>query len=184
MSTAPNPNDDDDLYEIIDGKRVILTKNIFASWIATELFLLLARDAKTQDLGWWIRAALFHLPRPTNRDRRPDLAFVSYQRWPKKKPISRDDDAWDVVPDLAVEVVSPTDVAEKLREKIPEYFRAGVSLVWVIYPLGSEVHVYESPTSVRILGATSELDGGNVLPGFRLALTELFRESQANGAIP
>jgi Uma2 family endonuclease len=121
------------------------------------------------------------LPLVEDRSRRPDAAFVSFKRWAKNRPLPRDADAWDVVPDLTVEVVSPTDVAEQLQEKIDEYFRAGVSLVWVVYPLRSQVYVYQSPTQVRILTAADELDGGALLPDFRLSLSELFSASVENG---
>jgi Uma2 family endonuclease len=83
-----------------------------------------------------------------------------------------------------VEVVSPTDVAEQLQEKIAEYFQAGVLLVWVVYPQRQQVHVYESLSNIRGLSRTAELDGGVVLPGFRLPLSELFLESAANGPAP
>jgi Uma2 family endonuclease len=81
---------------------------------------------------------------------------------------------WDVVPDLAIEVVSPNNSADEVQDKRLEYFRAGVSVVWVIYPRQREVHVYTSPTSVTILTAEQELDGGQLIPGFRLPLSALF----------
>ncbi len=61
-------------------------------------------------------------------------------------------------------------------EKIDEYFRAGVELVWVIYPVQRIVHVYESMKRIRVLLGTEEIDGGQVVPGFRLPLTALFQE--------
>ena len=172
----------DDLYEVIDGQRVVLSPmGIFAAWIAGQIFGPLSHFARTQSVGRAVPEGLFHLPAPINRDRRPDVAFVSYQRWPKSRPLPATDNAWDVVPDLAVEVVSPTDQAEDLQGKIAEYFRAGVTLVWVAYPLQSEVYVYESPTQIRVLTRNDELDGGIVLPDFRLSLAELFAESATNG---
>jgi Uma2 family endonuclease len=195
MSTAtvqePVPNlakasvGDDELYEIIDGKRVGLPPmGIFAAWLATRLAGSLDLHARAHNLGWVVSDGLFHLPAALNRDRRPDVALVPYERWPKNRPISPLDNAWDVVPALAVEVVSPTDIAEQLQEKIAEYFRAGVQLVWVVYPQQRQVHVYESLAKIHGLSRTDELDGGAVLPGFRLPLTELFLESAANGPTP
>src|SRR5207249_957331 len=109
-----------------------------------------------------------------SRNRRPDVAFVTYERWPMNRPIPLTDNAWDVVPDLAVEVSSRHDLAEELVQKLTEYFQAGVRLVWVIYPKQRLVYVYESPTQVRGLTQSDELDGGTVLPGFRLPLANLF----------
>ena len=82
--------------------------------------------------------------------------------------------AWDVVPDLAIEVISPYDLAEESLQKIHEYLHAGVQLVWVVYPEERQVYVYETPTRVRILAADDTLDGGAVLPGFQLRVDSLF----------
>ena len=81
-----------------------------------------------------------------------------------------------MVPDLAVEVVSPTDRAEAGLDKVREYFEAGVQLVWVIYPKLRVVHVFESFTRIRVLTRADDLDGGALLPGFRLPLATLFED--------
>jgi Uma2 family endonuclease len=129
-----------------------------------------------KDVGQAVTEVLFHLPLPKERDRRPDAAFVNFQRWAKGRPMPGKENAWHVVPNLAVEVVSPHDFAEELLEKIEEYFRAGVQLVWVVYPRQQLVHVYESINQIRVVTRTGELDGGVVLPDFRLPLPEIFRE--------
>jgi Uma2 family endonuclease len=109
-----------------------------------------------------------------SRNRRPDLAFVSSDRWPADRPKSSRDNAWDVVPDLAVEVISPYDRANEQLKKVLEYFEAGVRLVWVVFPEWRVIHVYESPTQIRVLTEADTLDGGPVLPGFQLPLDRLF----------
>jgi Uma2 family endonuclease len=78
---------------------------------------------------------------------------------------------------LAIEVISPTNLAEEVLDKFHEHFRAGVRRVWVIYPGTSQVYDYDAPTSVRILARTEELDGGGFVPGFRLPLTALFEDA-------
>ena len=80
-------------------------------------------------------------------------------------PCQRRENAWDVVPDLAVEVISPYNLAEESLQKVREYFQAGVTLVWVVYPEERQVYVYESPTQIRVLTTDDTLDGGTVLPG-------------------
>ena len=172
-----NVVEDDDLYEIIDGERVALVHNAYGAWIVSRLAFPLANFTRAKQLGWSINHALFHMPAPINRDRRPDVAFVSYDRWAKDRPIPRTDNAWNVVPNLAVEVVSPTDSAEELELKVAEYFRAGVQLVWVVYPMQSKIHVYQAPTQIGVLTNADTLDGGSVVPGFRLALAGLFTET-------
>jgi Uma2 family endonuclease len=167
---------DDELYEIIDGQRVRTPpRGIFAVWTASELYRHLGNFA-VANLGRAITEALFHLPAPINRDRRPDVAFVSCDRWAKSRPMPPTDNAWDVVPNLATEVVSPTDKADEIEQKIAEYFRAGVQLVWVVYPMQSKIHVYQSPTQISVLTRADVLDGGTVVPGFQLALADLFTE--------
>ena len=167
---------DDDLYEVVDGKRVQLAHSPRAAWIVSRLAFPLGNFVCAQQLGWSINHALFHLPAPINRDRRPDVAFVSYERWAKTRRLPHNEDAWDAVPNLAVEVVSPPDTAEELEQKIGEYFRAGVELVGVVYPTQSKIYVYHSPTKIIGLTRANVLDGGAVVPGFKLALDVLFTD--------
>jgi Uma2 family endonuclease len=166
----------DDLYEIVDGKRIQLNNSPLGAWIVSKFAFPLANFVQAHQLGWTISHALFHLPAPINRDRRPDIAFVSYERWARNRPLSLTDDAWDVIPNLTTEVVSPSDTVQELQQKIHEYFRAGVELVWVVYPVHSKIHVYQSPTQITVLSRGDVLDGGTVVPGFKLPLMVLFPE--------
>src|SRR5262249_10355673 len=123
--------DPDKLYEEIDGRPVEMPPMSVSSVVcASELFGQLFAFVKPRDIGRAVIDALFLLPDPITRNRRPDLAFVSYDRFPKSARVTPEN-AWDVVPDLAVEVVSPSDGAAEQMEKVIEYFRAGVRLVWV-----------------------------------------------------
>lgn len=176
----PLRGSEDALYEIVDGQRVELPPmSIYAARIASLLGRKLGDFSEAQGLGETVVEGLFRLPLPKDRNRRPDVAFVSYKSWPKSRPMPESDNAWDVVPDLAVEVVSPTDLAEDLMGKVEEYFRAGVSLVWVVYPRLRLVQVYESLVRTRGLTRADELAGDPVLPGFRLPLATLFPEGSA-----
>jgi Uma2 family endonuclease len=65
-------------------------------------------------------------------------------------------------------------LAEEIDRKITDYFQAEVRLVWVLYPDSGRVCVYQSPTHVSILERTDTLDGGEVLPGFRLPIAQLY----------
>lgn len=162
-------------YEIIDGQTVEMPPmSAYAGLIASRLVSSINGFAKPRKLGEAVTDVLFQLPLPIGRNRRPDVAFVSAQRWPRGRTFPPKDNAWEVVPDLGIEVVSPTDFAEELLEKIDEYFRAGVRIVWVVYPLRRTIHVYESMERIRGMSENAELEGGDVLPGFRLPLSELF----------
>lgn len=177
---APPIAGDDPLYEIIDNQRVELPPmSTLAAVLSSDLVYFLGSFARTQSLGRAVAEVLFRLPVNGNRSRRPDGAFVSYQRWPKDRPIPARGDAWEVVPNLAVEVVSPHDLVEELFTKLDEYFHAGVEQVWVAYPNHNLLQVYDSLTQVRGLTRNDTLDGGSVLPGFQLPLASLF---QAPGA--
>ncbi len=181
VTAAPVAVRDDDLpYEVINGIQVELPPmSVQAVLIATELSRLIGNHGTAHNLGRAITEGLFRLPlaRDRNRNRQPDVAFVSFGRWPRERPVPRAVKAWDVVPDLAVEIVSPTDRVEELFDKIAEYFEAGVSLVWVLLPNLQMVQVYDSLTQVRGLTAADELDGGAVLPGFRTPVAALFPEA-------
>jgi Uma2 family endonuclease len=130
---------------------------------------------RSQRLGRIVVETMFWLDREGNLKRRPDLAFVSAQRWPVNRSLPKTE-AWDIVPDLAIEVVSESNTANEINLKLVDYFQAGVRQVWVIYPGSHQVYVYTSLTSVKILTQADELDGGELIPGFRLSLAELFED--------
>jgi Uma2 family endonuclease len=102
----------------------------------------------------------------------PDVSFISWTKFPKRElpaePIP------DLVPDLAAEVLSEGNTAEEMGRKLREYFKVGVRLVWLIDPATDTAEVYTSPRKKTIITANDALDGGAVLPGFRLSLRELF----------
>jgi Uma2 family endonuclease len=150
----------------------------YATRITTILASHLDIFSGTYKLGRAASEMLFGLEPDGSLRRRPDVAFVSYQRWAKSRPVPPTA-AWEIVPDLAVEVVSPSNFAEEIVVKAQEYFRFGVQVVWFIYPVVRQVYVYESPTQIRVLQAGEELDGGKVVPGFRLPLTTLFDDETA-----
>jgi Uma2 family endonuclease len=161
-------------YEVVGGQIVEKpAMGAFESLLASLLWRWMANHAHENQLGRVVCETLFLLDPALKLKRRPDLAFVSTQRWPLRRRVPRTE-TWEVVPDLAVEVVSLTNGAEQVASKIEEYFRAGVRQVWVVYPGISKVYLYDTPTSVRILQVGDDLDGGSVLPGFRLALEDLF----------
>ena len=99
----------------------------------------------------------------------PDIAFVSTDRLPPDQS-----KASPVPPDLAVEVVSPTDVLNRVEEKAFAYLEAGTQLVWVLKPLSKTVTIYRSETDITLLTRNDTLTGGNVVEGFSCQVAELF----------
>ena len=179
---AATPVADDSLYEVIDGKRVELPPmGVYEGLIANILGMELALFARDHQLGWAVVEILFRLPN-AHQERRPDVAFVSFRTWARNRPLPRGA-AWPVVPELAVEVVSPTNTGDEIILKMQDYFRAGVQRVWVVWPSVRQVYVYESLTQVRILSIADQIDGAPVLPGFQLPVATLF-ETEVEGQAP
>jgi len=113
----------------------------------------------------------FLVARNPDTVRAPDVAFVSKERMGDGRPPKK---FWPFAPDLAVEVVSPSETAESIQERVREWFAAGARAVWLLYPSLSAVHVYCSPTDVRILQKGDILSREDVLPGFTCAVGDLF----------
>jgi Uma2 family endonuclease len=101
----------------------------------------------------------------------PDLSFISWDRLPgresPKAPIT------DLAPDLAVEVLSEGNTRAEMVRKVREYFEAGVRLIWLIDPKKRTARVFSVPERSVLIRADQTLDGGDVLPGLVIRLTDL-----------
>ncbi len=108
---------------------------------------------------------------PGGRDtvRGMDLAFVSRSKSPAPLPNS----FVEFAPDLAVEVISPSNEAADIRLKIWQLLDAGTTLIWIVYPELQIVDVH-TRDSVATLNAADTLSGGDVLPGFEIPVREIF----------
>ena len=169
------PAKEEPLYEVVNGEKVELPPmSIYATWIASRLQSRIGPFAEAHGLGTVVTEGLFILDPVKNLRRRPDVAFVSAEKWPVDQPLPESGD-WEMIPDLAVEVVSPNDIFQDVLAKIHEYFRLGVKQVWIVLPLDREIYFYDSPKDVRILTDVDHLDGGVLLPGLRLQVGSLFQ---------
>jgi Uma2 family endonuclease len=99
----------------------------------------------------------------------PDVAYVSKERLPSLETPG----FMRIAPDLAVEVISPSERSGKVQEKVELYLRAGTRMVWNLYPEQVQVVVH-TPHGVRTYHAANTLDGGDVLPGFQVMVAQLF----------
>jgi Uma2 family endonuclease len=170
-------DESDRLFEEVDGQLVEMPPmSFFANWIAGRIFSRLDAYCTGTDFGFATIECLFHLAMPVHRNRRPDVAVVSWRRWPKDRPLPRTGNALDVTPNLMVEVISPTDLAEAVIEKVGEYFQAGAEQVWLVYPSQSRLQIFASPTSSRWLTRDDVIADLPFLPGFQFALREIFPE--------
>lgn len=162
-----------DRYEVIDGQIVEMPPmSVLSNAVSNRLHVEIGYYARQKKLGEAFMESLIHLPEPVDRNRRPDLCFVSYERWPATRPYSSGN-AREVVPDLAIEVVSPSDLAEDNHEKIVEYFKCGVRQVWVVYPELRLVYIFDSLTQVRGLTADDIIEGSPCLPGLQLRISDV-----------
>jgi Uma2 family endonuclease len=107
----------------------------------------------------------------SGRVRLPDVAFVSLARLPRtREPIPT------LAPDLAVEVLSESNTADEIDQKLTEYFQSGTRLAWIVDPPPRTVAIYHGPGDpTRVLDVAGQLDGEQVVPGFTLPVADLFR---------
>lgn len=140
-------------------------------WIALRLGRRLADFAEDEGLGLVFVDTAFVLSAAEEIVRAPDVAFVSSGRVP---PQGVTDRFWELAPDVAVEVVSPSNTVSAMQRKALEYLDAGARLVWIVDPAERTVTVHRGRDDIRILAGGDALEGGATLPGFRLALTDLF----------
>jgi Uma2 family endonuclease len=102
----------------------------------------------------------------------PDISFVSLARWIADRETKTT--FFTGSPDLVVEVLSPGDRLSVTQEKIRQYFENGARLAWIVNPRTRMVHVHRGPVVEKVLMSTDCLDGEEVVPGFRLALADVF----------
>ncbi|MGH7572562.1 MAG: Uma2 family endonuclease [Gemmatimonadota bacterium] len=163
--------DDGSRMELVRGQVVREPPTSFEhGWIAIDLAATLQRFVQKHALGKVVGTdagfVLFDEP-PTVRA--PDVAFVARER------LTFDPTRFaPLAPDLAVEVVSPSNTVAEINGKVMDYLDAGTRLVWVVDPGSRTVTVYRSRDDVRWLTREEELDGEPMLPGFRLRLSDLF----------
>jgi len=173
----PSMPDNEALYEIVRGQRVELPPmSVYASWATGQLDRRLGPYVETHKLGWVIPEGLFIFDVELDERRRPDLAYVSAARWPLDRLLPETGD-WAIVPDLAVEVISPNELFEAVLAKLQEYFDFGVQQVWLVVPKARKIYVYDSPTRVRVLTDADTLEN-TVVPGFTLQIGELFQKAR------
>ena len=139
--------------------------------IAGRIAGILHSFVRDQELGEVVTAetgfVLFDEP-PTVRA--PDVAFVARDR------LTFDPDRFaPLAPDLAVEIVSPSNTVPEIHAKVMDYLDAGTRLVWVVEPRSRNVTTYRSRKEIRLLAGDDEIDLGAVLPGLRVKVSDLFR---------
>ncbi len=166
------------LCELIDGVLVEKPMGYAESVLASFLIQMLRNFVAPRNLGH-VSGEQGMMRLFPHLIRIPDVAFASWDRFPGRRlsgqPVPQ------LVPDLAVEVLSTSNTAAEMEIKVEEYFTAGVHLVWLVDPVARTVNIFDSPSLPRTLDESDTLDGGTVLPGFTLALRDLFAELDRHG---
>jgi Uma2 family endonuclease len=158
-------------YELVGGQLVERKMGVESSWVAGRLHSWLDRFCQEHEIGWALLPDTGYQCFPHDPDlvRKPDVSFVRYGRFPGGVLPK----GWaNIHPDLAVEVVSPNDTAYELDEKLEDYRKAGVPLIWVVNPNSRTVRIHRADGSVAYLREDEELSGEDVIPGFRCRVRE------------
>jgi Uma2 family endonuclease len=164
------------LCELVDGTLVEKAVGAEESNVAWLIGSLIGSYLGQNDLGTCLGADGF-LRISTGLVRAPDLSFISWAKLPRRKLPKRK--IPDLVPDLAIEVLSESNTPAEIRRKLGEYFAAGVRLAWVIDPRKRTARVHTSARRSRLVREHQSLDGGDVLPGFSVRLADLFKNLEA-----
>lgn len=158
------------LCELIDGTLVEKAMGTPESYIAIEVAFALRVYLTKHDIGYVYGADGLVQVRPHRV--RPDVSFTSWLKRPDRTvpsiPIT------DLVPDLAVEVLSRSNTSREIERKLEDYFRSGVRLVWIIDPKSRTAEIHSGPDEVEPIDEAGSLDGRDVLPGFTISLAKLF----------
>jgi len=162
------------LCELIDGTLVEKAMGAIESYLAIVLSRYLGNFVEEHDLGILLGEAgmLRYSPK---RIYIPDISFISWAQNPMRE--MQKQQVPDLHPDLAVEVLSPSNTPSEMQGKRVDYFAWGTQLVWQLEPATRTMQVFTTPESSSTIEPDGMLDGGNVLPGFSLPLAKLFENT-------
>jgi Uma2 family endonuclease len=165
--------DDGKRRELVRGElREMAPAGSEHGYLALKIGRLLGNHVDDNKLGRVYAAETgFKLSSDPDTVRAPDAAFVTSER---VEAAGRVDGYWPGAPDLAVEVVSPNDRHSEVVEKALSWLEAGCRMVLVVDPERKVVTVYRSREDIRILVAGDVVDGADVVPGWKMAVAELF----------
>jgi len=155
-------------YELVNGRIQVVPTGGRHGWIGFEL---------SKKVGEYIQGRFRGFDSSTGfrmaggNIRSPDLSLMAVSRLPQGKPPV---DFIDGAPDLAVEIVSPSENMNDLLQKVGEYFESGSREVWLLFPDRKQVYRFKAPLEIEILNENDILTGGELLPEFQVRVGELF----------
>jgi Uma2 family endonuclease len=165
---------DGDRYELVNGELIIVgNSGMEHGNLGAFLCGLLEIYARRNKLGSTFDSSTAFTMKTGNK-RSPDISFVAKDRLKGLKKLPKG--FFQGAPDLAVEIISPSNTFDEIHTKIVEYFDSGSKLVWVIHPDEESVLVYHKPQPDKLLQRTDSLDGETIIPGFTVPVAELFAD--------
>lgn len=162
------------LCELVDGVLVEKAVGYYESTIAGIIFSIINEFLSQNNLGL-VSGESGPLRLLHGNVRMPDVSFISWDRFPDRKPPRAQ--VMPVAPSLAVEVISPSNTKAEMDRKLRDYFAADVKLVWFIDPQERAAKVYNSPDQFENIDEHGELSGDPLLPGLRISLKQLFAQA-------
>lgn len=168
-------------YDLVQGMVEEKHMGSVSSWVGGELYAHLRAYCREHNFGWvWHADAGFDCFK-SETVRFPDVAVVRFGRLTNDE---LPDGHITLAPDLVAEVVSPNDRIDDLERKLVDYRRAGVRLVWLVFPALRIARVHRPDRSITELSETESLTGESVLPGFSVRVGDLFPVRPAAPAAP
>lgn len=169
------------MCELIDGVLVEKAVGSLESMLGLTIGGLISVHVRTADLGV-VLGADGYIRVGTGLVRAPDVTFIPWASFPDEE-LPREA-YWTVAPGLVVEVLSPGNTKAEIDRKLRELFAAGCKLAWVIDPRKQSAQVHTSAAKFKSFGPDGILDGGRVLPGFKLPLADLFAATKRRKGKP
>lgn len=161
-------------YELVNGEVLDMgNSGMEHGYVACLLVAVLTTFVQQYKLGAICDSSTAFTLKNGNK-RSPDVSFVDKERLKGLKRPPRG--FFQGSPDLAIEILSPSNTVEEIHAKIVEYFENETRLVWVVHPDEKYVLVYHAPEPDRFLRSADHLDGEEIIPGFSMAVSELFEE--------
>jgi Uma2 family endonuclease len=170
------PENAEKRFELINGEIIeVPAPSPLHAYIAGIIYAAILRFLETDDRGFAFPDSVSYVL-SDETEVIPDASFISYERQPRLPQ------KFMIAPDLAVEVISPSNRPRQMLNKVEQYLNAGTQLVWVVYPDEQVVDIYRLGQGETIQLHKLELDdifdGEDVLPGFKLAVKDIFPQGK------
>ncbi|HZO88973.1 MAG TPA: Uma2 family endonuclease [Chthonomonadaceae bacterium] len=160
--------DDGRKYELVDGEAKEVPAGFQHAAIVANIIALFMPYARGRDI---LAASQAGFRMVDGNIRSPDVSFTLKSRLPQGRP---NKGFGNLAPDLCIEIISDSEDRADMERKVGEYFTAGAQQVWHLFPETQTARVFTAPAAFTDYAPTDTLDGGDLLPGFRCRVAELF----------